>query len=61
LELTERGVGVYAVLVSGAHQRSERLLAGLSKERRRMLLEQLDMLIVRAREMLQGEERTSQS
>lgn len=56
LELTERGIGVYAIILNGAFQRNEQLLAGIPARRRRMLLSFLDLLIARARIMLEEEE-----
>jgi DNA-binding MarR family transcriptional regulator len=56
LQLTERGIGAYAILLNGAYQRNEALLAGLSKQRRRLLLDLLDLLTNRARKLLKEEE-----
>lgn len=56
LQLTERGIGAYAILLNGAYQRNEVLLAGLSKQRRRLLLGLLDLLTSRARKLLKEEE-----
>ena len=56
LTLTERGASTYALLVSGARERHERLLRGISEPQRRLLLDLLDVLADRARELLTEED-----
>jgi DNA-binding MarR family transcriptional regulator len=61
LELTERGVGTYAILINSARRRNEVLLAGVSRRRRRALLKLLDLLMDRARYLLADEERRTRT